>query len=96
MSRSRGLPLSPDDGLYHRLREVAPVQVDHAQKTYWDEYYRCLGERGFDLDWGGRWTDPFLPLLRAAGARDNRPTKRVPGECLLHRGAGPGRDSPRP
>ena len=27
-----------------------------AQKTYWDEYYQGLGERGSDLDWGGRLT----------------------------------------
>ena len=33
-----------------------------AQRTYWDEYYRGLDERGSDLDWGGRWTDPFLSM----------------------------------
>jgi SAM-dependent methyltransferase len=60
------------------------VQVDHAQKTYWDEYYRGLGERGSDLDWSGRWTAPFLPLLRAAGARD-----------VLELGCGTGNDAAR-
>jgi Methyltransferase domain len=55
-----------------------------AQRTYWDEYYRRLDERGSDLDWGGRWTDPFLPLLRASGARD-----------VLELGCGTGNDSAR-
>ncbi len=58
-------------------------QVD-AQKTYWDEYYRGLGERGSDLDWGGRWTAPFLPLLREGGARD-----------VLELGCGTGNDAAR-
>ena len=60
------------------------MKVDHAQKAYWDEYYRGLGERGSDLDWGGRWTAPFLPLLRAAGARD-----------VLELGCGTGNDAAR-
>jgi len=55
-----------------------------AQRTYWDEYYRGLDERGSDLDWGGRWTAPFLPLLTAAGARD-----------VLELGCGTGNDSAR-
>ena len=63
------------------VRHVEPVD---AQKTYWDEYYQGLGERGSDLDWGGRWTTPFLPLLRAAGARD-----------LLELGCGTGNDAAR-
>jgi SAM-dependent methyltransferase len=60
------------------------VPVDHSQETYWDEYYRGLGERGSDLDWGGRWTEPFLPLLLAAGARD-----------VLELGCGTGNDAAR-
>jgi SAM-dependent methyltransferase len=60
------------------------VNTDEAQKTYWDEYYRGLGERGSDLDWGGRWTAPFLPLLRSAGARD-----------VLELGCGTGNDAAR-
>lgn len=60
------------------------MPVDRAQKTYWDEYYRGLGERGTDLDWGGRWTTPFLPLLQAAGARD-----------VLELGCGTGNDAAR-
>ena len=54
------------------------------QKTYWDEYYERLGERGSDLDWGGRWTAPFLPLLRAAGATN-----------ILELGCGTGNDAAR-
>jgi SAM-dependent methyltransferase len=71
-------------GCYHRPPEATPVKVDHAQKTYWDEYYRGLGVRGSDLDWGGRWTAPFLPLLRAAGATD-----------VLELGCGTGNDAAR-
>jgi SAM-dependent methyltransferase len=63
---------------------VTPVEVDHEQKTYWDGHYRGLAERGSDLDWGGRWTGPFLPLLRAAGARD-----------VLELGCGTGNDAAR-
>jgi SAM-dependent methyltransferase len=55
-----------------------------AQEAYWDEYYQGLAERDSDLDWGGRWTAPFLPLLRAAGARD-----------LLELGCGTGNDAAR-
>ena len=60
------------------------MQVDHEQKTYWDEYYRDLSERGSDLDWGGRWTAPFFPLLKAAGATD-----------VLELGCGTGNDAAR-
>jgi SAM-dependent methyltransferase len=56
----------------------------HAQETCWDEYYHGLSERGSDLDWGGRWTASFLPLLRAADARD-----------LLELGCGTGNDAAR-
>src|SRR5215467_1644481 len=73
----------PTPGSSHRL-DGESVKVDDAQKTYWDEYYRDLGERGSDLDWGGRWTAPFLPLLQAAGARD-----------VLELGCGTGNDSAR-
>src|SRR5215472_7584766 len=66
------------------MARVAPVEVGRAQKTYWDDYYRGLGERGSDLDWGGRWTAPFLPLLRAAGASD-----------VLELGCGTGNDAAR-
>jgi SAM-dependent methyltransferase len=55
-----------------------------AQKTYWDDYYRGLEERASDLDWGGRWTAPFIPLLRAAGAKD-----------VVELGCGTGNDAAR-
>jgi SAM-dependent methyltransferase len=60
------------------------MQGIDAQRTYWDEYYHGLDERGSDLDWGGRWTAPFIPLLRAAGARD-----------VLELGCGTGNDAAR-
>jgi SAM-dependent methyltransferase len=63
---------------------VKPVPAGGEQKTYWDGYYRDLGERGSDLDWGGRWTDPFVPVLRAAGAAD-----------VLELGCGTGNDAAR-
>jgi len=54
------------------------------QKAYWDDYHRGLGERGSDLDWGGRWTAPFVPLLRAADATN-----------VLELGCGAGNDAAR-
>ena len=51
---------------------------------YWDEYFARHRASGTDLDWGGRWTAPFLPLLREAGA------KRV-----LELGCGTGNDAAR-
>ena len=27
---------------------------------YWDRYFQQLRESGDDLDWDGRWTEPFL------------------------------------
>ena len=60
------------------------VRVDDGQRTYWDDYYRGLRERGSDLDWSGRWTDPFLPLLRAGGVTD-----------VLELGCGTGNDAAR-
>ena len=34
----------------------------------WDEHFACHSTAGTDPDWGGRWTEPFLPLLQKAGA----------------------------
>jgi SAM-dependent methyltransferase len=56
-----------------------PVRTGQTQRAYWDEYHRSS-----DLDWGGRWTEPFLPLLRAAGATD-----------VLELGCGAGNDAAR-
>ncbi len=60
------------------------TQVDYAKEAYWDGYFRRLGETGSDLDWGGRWTDPFVPLLRASKAQD-----------VLELGCGTGNDAAR-
>lgn len=60
------------------------MECEQAQETYWDDYYRGLAVRGSDLDWGGRWTSPFLSLLRSAGAKD-----------ILELGCGTGNDAAR-
>jgi SAM-dependent methyltransferase len=52
--------------------------------SYWDEYFARHRTAGTDLDWGGRWTEPFLPLLRTAGA-----------ERVLELGCGTGNDAAR-
>lgn len=54
------------------------------QSSYWDGFFSRASDRGADLDWGGRWTEPFVPLLRAAGARE-----------LLELGCGTGNDAAR-
>jgi hypothetical protein len=37
--------------------------IGHASTSYWDRYFRAKKEAGADLDWGGLWTEPFLPWL---------------------------------
>jgi SAM-dependent methyltransferase len=59
-------------------------QAGYDQAAYWDGFFRRVGASGADLDWGGRWTDPFIPLLRASGARE-----------LLELGCGTGHDAAR-
>jgi SAM-dependent methyltransferase len=49
---------------------------------YWDGYFRGLRETAEDLDWRGVWTHPFLPRLRAAGAKN-----------VLELGCGTGNDA---
>lgn len=58
--------------------------MSQAGAGHWDAYYRRLREAGADLDWRGRWTEPFVPLLRAAGAR-----------TVLELGCGTGNDALR-
>lgn len=41
----------------------------YAAALFWDQFFRERRESGHDLDWGGRWTRPFLVPLRAAEAR---------------------------
>jgi SAM-dependent methyltransferase len=56
----------------------------YADARFWDQYFRGLREAGDDLDWGGRWTEPFLVPLRQAGAR-----------TILELGCGTGNDAAR-
>jgi SAM-dependent methyltransferase len=58
--------------------------MTHAGAEYWNGYFRGLRERGEDLDWAGRWTEPFAEPLRAAGAR-----------TVLELGCGTGNDAAR-
>ncbi len=59
-------------------------QAGSDQTAYWNGFFMRRGERGADLDWGGLWTEPFIPLLRASGARE-----------LLELGCGTGNDAAR-
>jgi len=52
--------------------------------AYWDSFFQDLRESGTDLDWQGRWTDPFLAALRRAQARS-----------VLELGCGTGNDAAR-
>jgi SAM-dependent methyltransferase len=58
--------------------------VTYAGALFWDAYFRKLRESGGDLDWGGRWTDPFLVPLREAEAH-----------TVLELGCGTGNDAAR-
>jgi len=65
---------------YHWLRAgVAVTRIEYAQQSYWDGYFKDA-----DLDWGGLWTQPFIPLLQSAGAND-----------VLELGCGSGHDAAR-
>jgi SAM-dependent methyltransferase len=37
--------------------------VTYAGPEYWDEYFRRLRASDEDLDWEGRWLEPFLGPL---------------------------------
>jgi SAM-dependent methyltransferase len=58
--------------------------VAYAGASFWDQFFRERRESGNDLDWGGRWTGPFLAPLRAAKAR-----------TILELGCGTGNDAAR-
>jgi ubiquinone/menaquinone biosynthesis C-methylase UbiE len=58
--------------------------VTYAGPRYWDRYFRELRNSGDDLDWGGRWIEPFLIPLREVGARN-----------ILELGCGTGNDAAR-
>ena len=67
-----------------RVTEMRIDQAGSDQTVYWDGFFRRSGERGADLDWGGVWTEPFIPLMRASGARK-----------VLELGCGTGNDAAR-
>jgi SAM-dependent methyltransferase len=58
--------------------------VAYAGAEFCDRFFRQRRESGNDLDWGGRWTQPFLMPLREAGARS-----------VLELGCGTGNDAAR-
>lgn len=58
--------------------------VSCAGALFWDQYSRELRESGDDLDWGGRWVEPFLVPLGEAEAR-----------TFLELGCGTGNDAAR-
>jgi ubiquinone/menaquinone biosynthesis C-methylase UbiE len=60
--------------------DIGAQRDDYEQLAYWDGFFKRRG----DLDWGGRWTEPFIPLLRASRAHD-----------LLELGCGTGNDAAR-
>lgn len=71
-----------------RVRTFGPISyawtISHASSEYWNRYFRAKRDRGADLDWGGRWTEPFIPWLQDAGA-----------SCILELGCGTGNDAAR-
>jgi SAM-dependent methyltransferase len=58
--------------------------MTYAGRSYWDGYFKKLRAAGSDLDWGGRWTEPFVPLLRSSQA-----------QRVLELGCGTGNDAAR-
>jgi SAM-dependent methyltransferase len=51
---------------------------------YWDSFFRKLRESGGDLDWEGRWVEPFLAPLSDAHV-----------QTILELGSGTGNDAAR-
>ena len=51
---------------------------------FWDQYFLTLRESGNDLDWKGRWVEPFLEPLHQASAT-----------TVLELGCGTGNDAAR-
>ena len=69
---------------YPGVAEMGVEQAGSDQTAYWDDFFMRRGVRGADLDWGGRWTEPFIPQLWASAAR-----------ALLELGCGTGNDAAR-
>jgi SAM-dependent methyltransferase len=55
-----------------------------AGAAYWDSFFRRLRKSGGDLDWEGRWIEPFLVPLRDART-----------QTILELGCGTGNDAAR-
>lgn len=60
------------------------MTASYARPGYWNSFFRTLRESGDDLDWKGRWTEPFLAPLRDAHAL-----------TILELGCGTGNDAAR-
>jgi SAM-dependent methyltransferase len=60
-------------------RTAPKINRIHGDDHYWDGYFAAT-----QLDWGGQWTDSFLPRLRQAGSR-----------TVLEIGCGLGHDAAR-
>lgn len=60
------------------------MTASYAHPRYWDSFFRGLGQSGRDLDWEGRWIEPFLVPLRDARAH-----------TILELGCGTGNDAAR-
>jgi SAM-dependent methyltransferase len=60
------------------------MTASYAGPRYWDSFFRRLREAGSDLDWEGRWIEPFLVPLRDGRVR-----------TILELGCGTGNDAAR-
>jgi SAM-dependent methyltransferase len=60
------------------------MTANYARPGYWDSFFRRLRESGGDLDWEGRWIEPFLVPLRDDGV-----------QTILELGCGTGNDAAR-
>jgi hypothetical protein len=43
--------------------------VTSAGSEYWNDYFAELRLQGRELDWAGRWTEPFVPVFKAESVR---------------------------
>jgi SAM-dependent methyltransferase len=60
------------------------MTASYAGPRYWDSFFRRLRESGSDLDWEGKWIEPFLVPLRDGRVR-----------TILELGCGTGNDAAR-
>jgi SAM-dependent methyltransferase len=78
------LSCSPRTGVGSAECPAYPGGVVYAGAEFWNRFYRQRRESDEDLDWGGRWTGPFLIPLREAGV-----------QTVLELGCGTGNDAAR-